>query len=342
MRRDLTEVQGEHFAETFLRSINIRYDALHPERIAHFHPTTKSVDFLKALAGFDNEKAFIIVAPYGTGKSLAATYLLHLIENCPRSKETLAEIGNKLNSISPDLSSFSKNRNEDKRKHGVVIALNGYCRSLGDSLKEAAIESMERINLGREATPVQKMSSQNIDQALNVIKEVKKKAHAAKNIDCDRIIILWDEFGRHIESSLDEGRSSALLEIQTLAEYVSRSKDLPMTLGLFLHRGLLHYAGNMPQTMEWEIPSEFQPKPENFSFDLDRTLGAVLAFAIPQVLLDHCADHAGKVGRQIRRALVGGSCVHRGGGGVLVERALLLAVLGLQPEVALEVAEDAT
>jgi len=247
-------VQGEHFAETFLRSINIRYDALHPERIAHFHPTTKSVDFLKALAGFDNEKAFIIVAPYGTGKSLAATYLLHLIENCPRSKETLAEIGNKLNSISPDLSSFSKNRNEDKRKHGVVIALNGYCRSLGDSLKEAAIESMERINLGREATPVQKMSSQNIDQALNVIKEVKKKAHAAKNIDCDRIIILWDEFGRHIESSLDEGRSSALLEIQTLAEYVSRSKDLPMTLGLFLHRGLLHYAGNMPQTvrMEWK------------------------------------------------------------------------------------------
>ena len=103
MQRDPTIAQGDFFAETFLRSINIRYDALHPERIAHFHPTTKSVDFLKALAGFDNEKAFIIVAPYGTGKSLAATYLLHLIENCPESKKTLAEIGNKLYSVSPDL-----------------------------------------------------------------------------------------------------------------------------------------------------------------------------------------------------------------------------------------------
>src|ERR1700687_3773761 len=32
----------------------------------------------------------------------------------------------------------------------------------------------------------------------------------------------------------------------------------------------------MPQSMEWEIPSEFQPKPEDFDFDLDRALGAVL------------------------------------------------------------------
>jgi len=32
----------------------------------------------------------------------------------------------------------------------------------------------------------------------------------------------------------------------------------------------------MPRTMEWEIPSEFQPKAEDFAFDLDRTLSAVL------------------------------------------------------------------
>ena len=32
----------------------------------------------------------------------------------------------------------------------------------------------------------------------------------------------------------------------------------------------------MPQTMDWEIPNEFQPKPEDFAFDLDRALGSVL------------------------------------------------------------------
>jgi len=32
----------------------------------------------------------------------------------------------------------------------------------------------------------------------------------------------------------------------------------------------------MSRTMDWEIPSEFQPKPEDFAFDLDSALSAVL------------------------------------------------------------------
>ena len=32
----------------------------------------------------------------------------------------------------------------------------------------------------------------------------------------------------------------------------------------------------MPRSMDWEIPSEFQPKPEDYAFDLDRALSGVL------------------------------------------------------------------
>src|SRR5438552_14891374 len=32
----------------------------------------------------------------------------------------------------------------------------------------------------------------------------------------------------------------------------------------------------MALTIEWEIPAELQPKPEDYAFDLDRALGAVL------------------------------------------------------------------
>src|SRR4029077_13302918 len=35
-------------------------------------------------------------------------------------------------------------------------------------------------------------------------------------------------------------------------------------------------AAHMPRTIEWEIPAEIQPKPEDCAFDLDRALGAVL------------------------------------------------------------------
>ena len=87
---------------------------------------------------------------------------------------------------------------------------------------------------------------------------VRDKALAS---GCDRIVILWDEFGRHIESLISEGRSAALSEIQSLAEFVSRSKAIPVTLGLLLHQELLQYAGSMPQAVrtEWrKIEGRFQ------------------------------------------------------------------------------------
>lgn len=68
-------------AEAFLRSINIWYDAEAPDRIEHFRPTTKCVGLLRSLLGQDEDSAFFVVAPYGTGKSLTAAYFLHLVEN---------------------------------------------------------------------------------------------------------------------------------------------------------------------------------------------------------------------------------------------------------------------
>ena len=54
---------------------------------------SKCVTLLRALLGEEQDRAFLIVAPYGTGKSLTATYLLQLVENRPQSAAVLAEIG---------------------------------------------------------------------------------------------------------------------------------------------------------------------------------------------------------------------------------------------------------
>ena len=79
---------------------------------------------------------------------------------------------------------------------------------------------------------------------------LQKKAEVC---GCDRVVLLWDEFGRHLEALLSEGRTSALAEIQVLAEFVSRTRGVPATMGLFLHQSLLQYAGNMTQSVrsEW-------------------------------------------------------------------------------------------
>lgn len=251
------EITAKFDAEVFLRSINIQYDAEYPNRIAHYQPTAKSVPLIKSLLGFEQDRAFFVVAPYGTGKSITATYLLHLVENRREADETLTAVEEKLHVVSPELSKFSKERRNNKDK-GLVLALQGYCENLGESLKDAALKGMGRMKLGRQARTIESMPCETIDQAIELLVEVREKARAA---GCDRVVILWDEFGRHIESLIAEGRSAALSEIQLLAECVSRSIAIPITLGLLLHQELLQYASNSPASVraEWrKIEGRFQ------------------------------------------------------------------------------------
>ena len=99
----------------FLRSINIRFDAGEPERISHFVPTTKCVSLLKALLGLEKDRAFFIVAPYGSGKSLTACYLLHHVENRAESQDALRTIERKLTRVSPQLAASSTSRRRSKK-----------------------------------------------------------------------------------------------------------------------------------------------------------------------------------------------------------------------------------
>ncbi|MXX15592.1 MAG: hypothetical protein F4Z86_19500 [Gemmatimonadetes bacterium] len=251
------EITAKFNAEVFLRSINIQYDAEYPNRIAHYQPTAKSVPLIRSLLGSEQDRAFFVVAPYGTGKSITATYLLHLVENRSDADETLSTIEDKLKAVSPDLYKFAMERRNGAGK-GLVLALQGYCEKLGESLKDAALKGMGRMKLGRQARTIESMPCETIDQAIDLLVAVREKARSA---DCDRVVILWDEFGRHIESLIAEGRSAALSEIQLLAESVSRSIAIPVTLGLLLHQELLQYASNSPASVraEWrKIEGRFQ------------------------------------------------------------------------------------
>jgi hypothetical protein len=238
-------------AEQFLRSINICYDANEPARISHYRPTTKCVALVKAILGHDEDRAFFVVAPYGSGKSLTATYLLHLIENRGESSKTLLRIRKKLQSVSPELGDIAeRRRTHEKKIQGIVIALHGACPSLAESIKQAVLQSTARLKLGRQTRFVESMPADDIGQAIQILAEIQRRLTTS---DCDRIAIIWDEFGRHAEAIVAEGRGAALSEIQLLAEFVNRSRSMPVTLSLIMHQGLLQYASNMPQSVraEW-------------------------------------------------------------------------------------------
>ena len=69
----------------------------------------------------------------------------------------------------------------------------------------------------------------------------------------------------------------------------------------------------MPQNVEWEIPGEIQPKPDDCSFDLDRALNAVLGL---RATVPEDAFTAGTLGTE------------RAGSGVLIRRDGLVLTIG--------------
>jgi hypothetical protein len=237
--------------EPFLRSINICYDAESPERIAHFRPTSKCVTLLRAMLDDDGDSAFLVTAPYGTGKSLTTAYLLHLIENRDESRLALAEIEKRLTEVSPELASATASRRKNKRRRGLAIALQGAHEHLPEAIKDAALEAMRRQRLGRQARPLQAIEVHTLDDAIYFLDTLTQRCN---EIGLDRILIAWDEFGRHVESLVVSGRASQLVEVQQLAEFASRAANPRVTMALLMHQGLLHYGANVPQTVrnEWK------------------------------------------------------------------------------------------
>lgn len=235
--------------EALLRSIHVRMDATQPERLGHFRPTSKCVPLLKGLLGQEESRAWLVEAPYGTGKSLVAGYLLHLVENRPSSREMLASVEPRLAEVNPRLGQYAAHRRRQQQQ-GLALTLEGHETDLPGALQRAILEAMERHKLGREARPLRRGSCSTLNEALELLQTAASKVAAA---GFDQISIIWDEFGRHLESLIAAGRGSALSDVQTLAEYAARASTVPVTLGLLLHQNLLQYANRAPQGVrsEW-------------------------------------------------------------------------------------------
>ena len=188
----------------------------------------------------NNERAHLIVAPYGSGKSLLAAYLLHVIENRKKSADALKAIERRLNRVAPSLSGRLRTRRQDSEQRGIVLALHGYCGSLSESLKQAAAESLKRLSLGRQARTIDKMPSQTGEDAIEIISVLQA---VAQKHHLDSVTVLWDEFGRHAESLVAHGQTASMVDLQLLAEYATRSRKVPVSIALLLHQAILHYSG---------------------------------------------------------------------------------------------------
>ena len=209
---------------TLLRSVSLRDDLAVPTRLAHYRPTRRSLPVARAVL---EGGATMVIAAYGSGKSLAAGIGALCVANDSGSYKALNPVLRRLRRVDPSLHALVHKRRRSGRK-GQVAVLTGYVRDVVAGLAKAA---------GLKDPP---------QDMAGVLKRLERQR-------CDRLAIIWDEFGRHLEGLAAEGRARDLDALQQIAEWSARASRLEATLVLLMHQNLLAYASSLNQTSrkEW-------------------------------------------------------------------------------------------
>lgn len=241
----------------FLRSINIQLDLDHPERVEHFRPTSKSLRLVSALLQRRKGNALFVVAPYGSGKSISAGYLGHVIDNANEADEMLHLVEGRLGAVNPALRRRVRHRRTTGAQ-GLFVPLYGHANSAPAALKQGILDAMRRSALGRQARTIDGLGANDARDVPGLLEACQDKLQQSGR---DRLVIVWDEFGRHLQGLVSEGRPEELDVLQVLAEVTSRSSSVPVSLVLLLHRSLLGYAAGLSPGLrrEWaKIEGRFE------------------------------------------------------------------------------------
>lgn len=224
----------------FFKSINIRLDIAHPERFAHFHPTTRNTRIIRAVVLGEPSLASTIVASYGSGKSLAAGAAAMLLRNDKASNSILCEITERIALVDRELGEILKKRTRFAAR-GLSIVLEGYEPDISGEIFRQAKEKFSSLRRPR-------------NHRGNMLKTLETIWAKAREKDCDYIAILWDEFGRHLEAHNASGNTEELLLVQQISEWTSRKRFPGVTFTLILHQAFLRYADNLSQSTraEWK------------------------------------------------------------------------------------------
>lgn len=218
----------------FFRSLSLVEDLEHPERFSHYRPTRRALPIITAIV--EPGATTMVIAPYGSGKSLAAGVGALLVFNADDDRRALTPVLDRVDLVDATAGVALRSRSSETLQ-GHVVVLSGMVEDPIAAIAEA---------LGMKQPP----------------KSVEGFSKKMRDVGWDHVAIIWDEFGRHLEGLVADGRSGELDVVQRLAERVSRATEPTMSLTLLLHQNLLAYATRLNETSrsEWrKIEGRFRP-----------------------------------------------------------------------------------
>ncbi len=214
-----------------------------------YHPTGLAIEFIDSLANaaLKGGEAHALLGPYGAGKSSLAAFALNQL-SCPtsffvpyRARDSFPEESVVAKLLeSGGLAPITVVGASESLAYRVTCAMSVFAQSMGMSLGESTLK------------PFADLHSDNVtsEQALRL---VVRTTQEARRTGLAGVLLVIDEFGRHLDHMAATASDADFHFLQSLAELTGRTES-PLSLLIIQHFGLEHYSRRFfgDRRVEWE------------------------------------------------------------------------------------------
>ena len=231
-------------------AVNIEHPADLSASAVTYHPTRQAIEFVRQLAAsaLEGGGAHALQGPYGAGKSSLAAFALNQLSH------TTAPFTPRPH---PRLSGDAEAASAKVRGKGglVPVPIVGAAESLAARLAAAMKALATRVPARQRGSALKSCASldpQEVssEQVLLLLTDVSR---AMRRKGSAGILLVIDEFGRHLEHMLATASETDFHLLQNIAEATGRP-DAPLSLVIIQHFGLEHYSARFLGATrgEWE------------------------------------------------------------------------------------------
>ena len=248
----------------FARSTNIEFDYRDPDTTPDYKFTPKALnlleDVLDTRLGIRRDRAWTIVGPYGSGKSIFCLLILQLLSGARSSwvERSLAQ----LQLTSPDLARRVDEEITSGESAYLPVIVQGsrssFDRALSQALLKTATEASTDTSWASERFVQSiELHIESIDAGVtdsrSTVDLFEQAISLAKLAGYRGLVIVADEFGKFLERAAWQGDISELVTSQYLAELASGSSESELLFFVVLHQGLKSYMTSLTeqQGREW-------------------------------------------------------------------------------------------
>ena len=260
-----------HIRQSGLRSVNVEQDLGEQSIIEGYVLTTQARACLKRILnqfeGNSPGRSWTLTGPYGSGKSYFSLFLMNLMGTAQSEHSFVLS---SLRKVDPDLANQAVHTLNHGSTNGLLpVPITGYRASLQDCIKHGLLLSLERLNGDGKIKPL-------LDELVDWTPDTESRTaiHWLKRFigiitqpeyGYLGMMLVFDEMGKPLEHSASHSETSDVYILQELAEYASRSGDLPFVFIGILHQSFDRYALHLDRSAQREW-SKVQGRFEDIAF----------------------------------------------------------------------------